>query len=1458
MNKRLFFKAISGIITVVFFINSAATAAPLTKQESSLRGLAAGLDEQTSFDMAEKLSIVARHDTALYPRRGSTGEHTKTSSAGVVLAEQAATFAIGGKNSRMVVEQDILAAVKITDMKNIPEKSRNIIDGYQPILILEKVADGELRLLIGPNREPESDFVGHEMLFPKPGYSHGISVEEIEKLLKPENIFLTHIPADEQIASLRKFIQANKSSSAGAVIDEIFTGLTSRAPEARKSAVLEFQKNFPALADTIANYYEVLPVPGTSFLPVIRDRKAPIPAFNIDMAQLTALQIPTFLRAAVAMNAPVMVEVGPGALLTYSDEVPQLPEFLSKASLEVMDSGWKTPLAAVHLDHNQLTKIKVDDYVRLDAVGREKALQEPIRRVLEAIDNGFTSVALDLSTLMLLKEKDVWKRLEHVIYATARVYWAAAERAKELGIKISVEIEVGDIGKDISTAEEALALYAGTLEKLSELASIDDVTGRTLSSNIADARVKELLDTAKIIYMAAQLGSSHGYDINHNDMLEPYKGGVITEAQYKEGHKGYVIERAKEIIERFGIALEGVEIYIAYHGFSGFPIKIVPRLIDTGAGKVNINTDSQAEIWKILQAWFPDVYKELFIVSYKAAQGKNAKLFELISELHKDPEIAYSRAVKKPNSRIDVRNRIIFGKYGCPGARKLFRGAAGHALLEKLYQTFLRTDVKKRIMRDMFNKIRLVVTDDAENGLTALEALDKIGYKRFIDLYTALGLKDSADLIKVDRFSELRLQQWQLKDLREKAEAIANKSSSAGRSDIMPTGERARFLLDWLSAAVHDEEGAQTKKIAREGLIRAAGGKIQEAIAGLVLFRDAEYMKAVGSLDTIDKLRASEGLFTPGRDAYKALRDRGGALIAVNLVGYNQIEGHLNAATSEDAGIILEIARSQLDYAMDEKMALAFIRETAERIGYKNPLILHGDHIQYSEKLFKAKAILKEEYERVKGEGTFKDSIDIEDIDRVILEAVQARLKYNAKKERKAIEGFVERLIKAGFTSIAIDASTIYDEIAGEVVLNYYLNYGTKAEQLVAILEKNFMLSLEWGADFLKMSTLDQGDIKIFEQMKAKVAEDMEKRGKHQNEIGQATKYMEDAFGILYEKARVQDLAPNDVIAAYDKIMKELAEATITGKISEEVFSKMTEKQKLFLLPTNNAAETLHQLEHIDSMLHTHAPELLGHFGKEIEVGHVDRRVPNPRRGGKLEAKMTHPLAVKAMGEYITLKGQNFDIVATNNGSGHGTDFDKETLTPVSQVGKISPWLTKELQAEAGRFDAAIAQHGTSGSDMEELAVLAETGVIKFNIATNYQQIILNVLSLLDDGLSPDKVLKRSKADREALVNGLHKDTREKIRRLAEAFAINADAAILKGDDSLFAEHLKRAYAWGIKKGKIKAVSSKEDIATLLAKEFKRVFVEMNNKFYLLGHNAAAKSSSSGTFEEGKKAIFAA
>jgi len=614
----------------------------------------------------------------------------------------------------------------------------------------------------------------------------------------------------------------------------------------------------------------------------------------------------------------------------------------------------------------------------------------------------------------------------------------------------------------------------------------------------------------------------------------------------------------------------------------------------------------------------------------------------------------------------------------------------------------------------------------------------------------------------------------------------------------------------------------------------------EQPIANLVRYRDNQYMKAVGATDTARLIAPSEDLLTPGHDAFEAVKRAGKAMIAVNLVSYNQIEGHLLAAQDRNAGIIIEIARSQLGYALDENKSIAYIKEVAERLNFKNPLIVHGDHIQYSEKLFKQKAILKEVYEKIHGKGTFNEDIDINTIDIAILQSVQARLKENVGKERQAITDINERLINAGFTSIAIDASTIFDEVASDIVLDYYLRYGTPQEKLIVQLENSFSLPLEWGTALLRLNPDKEEDKALFNQIKAKIISDMQKRRRPEDELNDRIKEITNAFGILRKEARKSVFNEEEVIDTYNRVMEEVAEASIAGQIPENINKTITEKQRLLLLPTCNAFETAFQLEKIKILLEQHKPELCGHFGIEIEVGHVDRKVPNPRRGGKLEAKMTHPIAVRLMGEYVASKGLSFDLIATNNGSGHGTEFDKDTLTPISQVGKISPFLTKELQEEAVRFGASIAQHGTSGSDMDELSDMAETGVIKFNIATNYQQIILNVLSLIDDGFTGKELLEKCESDKDALVSGIDGHTREKLKKMARAFKKGELTTSIEDSDSLFTKFIKLAYDWGISKDKIKADSDEKNIATVFAKEFKRVFCKMDQDLYKLGHSAPA------------------
>jgi hypothetical protein len=342
------------------------------------------------------------------------------------------------------------------------------------------------------------------------------------------------------------------------------------------------------------------------------------------------------------------------------------------------------------------------------------------------------------------------------------------------------------------------------------------------------------------------------------------------------------------------------------------------------------------------------------------------------------------------------------------------------------------------------------------------------------------------------------------------------------------------------------------------------------------------------------------------------------------------------------------------------------------------------------------------------------------------------------------------------------------------------------------------------------------------------VRSNMMERDRPKSEIDAMLKEVALTAGTLVLQARKNNLSDAEVIAAYDKISREVAEVTIAGRIHDNVLNNLSEKQRLLLLPSSNAQETTYQLKKIQELLKQYQPELVGRLGIEVEVGHVDRKYPNPKRQGKMEAKMTHPLAVNVMGEYLKGEGLSFDLIATNNGSGHGTDFDKKTLTPISQVGKISPFLTRELQKEAAGLGASIAQHGTSGSDMDELSELSKAGVIKFNIATNYQQIVLNVLALVDGGFEGEGLEKQVLYDQDALMSGLHKDARAKILSLAKEIKDDATKAELKDTDTLFTQFLKLTYAWGVSKKKVKDASTDKDIATLMAKEFKRVFGQMD------------------------------
>jgi len=608
---------------------------------------------------------------------------------------------------------------------------------------------------------------------------------------------------------------------------------------------------------------------------------------------------------------------------------------------------------------------------------------------------------------------------------------------------------------------------------------------------------------------------------------------------------------------------------------------------------------------------------------------------------------------------------------------------------------------------------------------------------------------------------------------------------------------------------------------------------IQSGIAYLIQQRDLATINAIDAADTASLVKTRWGKFAAGHDLFQALINNQKAVIAANVVDYNQIEGHLRAAMERNCAIILEAARSQLGYALDEKKVVEYIKEVAKKLKCTVPIVVHGDHIQYTQDLFGQQAILKAAYEAAKGAGTYKADMKLEDVPLEVLESVQKKLTENIAKERVVISNMIERLLKAGFTSIAIDASTIFDEYAGNYVSEYYLANGTPEEKLVVQLEKGFYLPLEWGAKFLKADP-EQG-IGLFNRIRDKVVADMQERKVSQADIDKQVKRMTEAFAILTKEANKAGLDAKAVIAAYDKVEKEISAATIAHKLPEAVLASLTDKEKLMIIPGSNVEETAFQLKKIDEIIASE-PALAwlnGRIGKEIEVGHVDKKVPNPRNDNKLEAKLTHPMAVRVMKEDLReyFKNSNlsyiFDVIATNNGSQHGSKYGSD-LKPVSKVGVITPFLTAELAEEVADVNAAVAQHGTSGSDLGEQAYQAKNGIIKFNIATLYQQILLNALSVLDDGVSPFDLPKYCQEHLNDLIWGLSVSCRQKMLKIAGDLKAGTLSQNVDEKDSDFMKFLKLTYAWGIKKNKITASSDQVKIAQLFAQEFKRSFKQMD------------------------------
>ena len=123
-------------------------------------------------------------------------------------------------------------------------------------------------------------------------------------------------------------------------------------------------------------------------------------------------------------------------------------------------------------------------------------------------------------------------------------------------------------------------------------------------------------------------------------------------------------------------------------------------------------------------------------------------------------------------------------------------------------------------------------------------------------------------------------------------------------------------------------------------------------------------------------------------------------------------------------------------------------------------------------------------------------------------------------------------------------------------------------------------------------------------------------------------------------------------------------------------------------------------------------------MGLEVEVGEIGRI--DPETG---EQALTSVLESVVYVRALQARGIFPDFLAIHNGTAHGNNFDAQgNITP--QLG-ISVQRTAEVAEAIAPYGVMVAQHGTSGTSLENMILFPKSGIGKANVATNWQNIML-------------------------------------------------------------------------------------------------------------------------------------
>lgn len=267
-----------------------------------------------------------------------------------------------------------------------------------------------------------------------------------------------------------------------------------------------------------------------------------VPAFNLRVMTFDSAR--ALFRAAIAAHAGAFVVEIARSEMDYTDQRPL--EFAAVVSAAAVVEGWRGPLF-LQGDHFQ---------VRAKAFANNPASEQLALKSLinESLDAGFHNIDLDASTIVDLAQPTVAEQQAQNVNQTASM--AAEIRRYHDGVDpISIGGEVGEVGKENTTAHELRAFLGGT----------------------ADALARTSPGQPGLMKVSIQTGSRHG--------------GVVL-ADGTPGVMSIDFETIKTLSEvarkEFGLA------GVVQHGASTLPMELYEKFRTSGAVEIHLSTIFQS------------------------------------------------------------------------------------------------------------------------------------------------------------------------------------------------------------------------------------------------------------------------------------------------------------------------------------------------------------------------------------------------------------------------------------------------------------------------------------------------------------------------------------------------------------------------------------------------------------------------------------------------------------------------------------------------------------------------------------------------------------------------------------------------------------------------------------------------------------------------------------------------